>query len=101
MRADALAIDDAQDDSMVVVVVVVVFLLLVAFCYGNKVVLANSFLLMFDVDVFFAAWILEKSPSPSVRARFHSDSYVHGTERSPFDLMRFEIRAPPPATFIY
>ena len=35
MRADALAIDDAQDDSMVVFVVV--FLFLVAFCYGNKV----------------------------------------------------------------
>lgn len=44
MRADALAIDDAQDDNMVVVVVV--FLFLVAFCYGNKVDSMNSFLLM-------------------------------------------------------
>lgn len=50
MRADALAIDDAQDDNMVVVVVV--FLFLVAFCYGNKVDSMNSF--SFDVDVFFA-----------------------------------------------
>ena len=49
MRADALAIDDAQDDSMVVVVVV--FLLLVAFCYGNEEVEFFSF----EVDVFFAA----------------------------------------------
>ena len=94
MRADALAIDDAQDDSMVVVVVV--FLFLVAFCYGNKVVEFFSF----DVDVFFAAWILEKSPSPSVRARFHSDSYVHGTERSPHvdKDSRFELHPLPPSS---
>ena len=66
MRADALAIDDAQDDSMVVVVVVVVFLLLVAFCYGNKVVLANSFLLMLMCSSLDLGEEQEKSPSPSV-----------------------------------